>query len=351
METTTGLNKQTFAAFIAAKRKAAGMTQEELARQLYVTHTTVSKWERGLSYPDIALVPEVCRLLGITEHEFFTACDDLQHRRQKRDAKHWRRLTLIGQGTLCGGYAVALLTCFICNLAVGHRLDWFFIVLTSLLLAFSLTSLPVFLKRERAVISLSAATGSLLLLILTCGLYTGGGWLGAGFSIVAACLALPWGLYAQWRFYPKHRLELSLGILTVWTFGLLAVICLVTGGDWLLRLAFPITAFSYAFVWAVFAVARWTPVNGCIKAGLFTLLAAAAMPGGTWLATALAGPGATGITFASYFHWEGGLLHDGIDGSITGNRLTFVCLLAAALVLLIIGLAVAVSRRKRNHSA
>ena len=72
METTTGLNKQTFAAFIAAKRKAAGMTQEELARQLYVTHTTVSKWERGLSYPDIALVPEVCRLLGITEHEFFT---------------------------------------------------------------------------------------------------------------------------------------------------------------------------------------------------------------------------------------------------------------------------------------
>ena len=36
METTTGLNKQTFAAFIAAKRKAAGMTQEELARQLYV---------------------------------------------------------------------------------------------------------------------------------------------------------------------------------------------------------------------------------------------------------------------------------------------------------------------------
>lgn len=278
METTTGLNKHSFAAFIAAKRKAAGMTQEELARQLYVTHTTVSKWERG---PVLSGHRAGARGLPSAGHHGARVFHRLRRSGstagQKRDAKHWRRLTLIGQGTLCGGYAVALLTCFICNLAVGRRLDWFFIVLTSLLLAFSLTSLPVFLKRERAVISLSAATGSLLLLILTCGLYTGGDWLGVGFSVVAACLALPWGLYAQWRFYPKHRLELSLGILTVWTFGLLAVVCLVTGGDWLLRLAFPITAFSYAFVWAVFAVARWAPVNGCIKAGLFTLLAAAAL--------------------------------------------------------------------------
>lgn len=296
-------------------------------------------------------MPEVCRLLGITEHEFFTACDDLQHRQQKRDAKHWRRLTLIGQGTLCGGYAVALLTCFICNLAVGRRLDWFFIVLTSLLLAFSLTSLPVFLKRERAVISLSAATGSLLLLILTCGLYTGGDWLGVGFSVVAACLALPWGLYAQWRFYPKHRLELSLGILTVWTFGLLAVVCLVTGGDWLLRLAFPITAFSYAFVWAVFAVARWAPVNGCIKAGLFTLLAAAALPAAPGWPPRWRGRGQPASPSPPIFIGRAGCCTTASTAASPGNRLTFVCLLAAALVLLIIGLAVAVSRRKRNQSA
>ena len=72
--------KQAFAQFITQKRKEAGVTQEALAQALFVTHTTVSKWERGLSYPDIALVPEICRKLNISEHEFFTACEDLQAR-------------------------------------------------------------------------------------------------------------------------------------------------------------------------------------------------------------------------------------------------------------------------------
>ena len=46
------------------------MTQRSLSERLYVTESTVSKWERGLSYPDVSLIPEVCRVLSITEHEF-----------------------------------------------------------------------------------------------------------------------------------------------------------------------------------------------------------------------------------------------------------------------------------------
>ena len=40
-------------------------------------------------------------------------------------------------------YGIALVTCFICNLAVQHTLSWFFIVLTSELVAASLTLLPI----------------------------------------------------------------------------------------------------------------------------------------------------------------------------------------------------------------
>ncbi len=41
------MNKKEFSQFIAQKRQAAGYTQKQLAEQLYVDHSTVSKWERG----------------------------------------------------------------------------------------------------------------------------------------------------------------------------------------------------------------------------------------------------------------------------------------------------------------
>lgn len=105
----------------------------------------------------------------------------------------------------------------------------------------------------------------------------------------------------------------------MWTFGLLAVICLVTGGDWLLRLAFPITAFSYAFVWAVFAVAGGLRLNGLQQSGLFTLLAAVAHAGRHLAGHRAWRGGGDRHHLCLLFPWEGGLLHDGIDGSITGN--------------------------------
>ncbi len=41
-------DKKNFGKYIAKKRKAVGLTQEELANRLYVIPTTVSKWERGI---------------------------------------------------------------------------------------------------------------------------------------------------------------------------------------------------------------------------------------------------------------------------------------------------------------
>ena len=51
-----------------------GMTQAQLADKLGVTDKAVSKWERGLSYPDIELIPRLCEILGVTVDDLLGEC-------------------------------------------------------------------------------------------------------------------------------------------------------------------------------------------------------------------------------------------------------------------------------------
>ena len=93
-------------------------------------------------------------------------------------------------------YGIALLTCFICNLAVSHSLSWFFIVFCSVALAFSVTNLPLLLPGHKLLGSAFAVTVFLYLLLYVCNLYTGGGWFVryavpiASFSVAFAWLML-----------------------------------------------------------------------------------------------------------------------------------------------------------------
>ena len=48
---------------IKEKRLALGYTQEQLAKFLNLTTPAVNKWERGISYPDITILPALARIL------------------------------------------------------------------------------------------------------------------------------------------------------------------------------------------------------------------------------------------------------------------------------------------------
>lgn len=63
------IDKAQFGAFVAAQRKKKGYTQKELAQRLYVSDKAVSKWERGLSTPDISLLIPLADCLGVTVTE------------------------------------------------------------------------------------------------------------------------------------------------------------------------------------------------------------------------------------------------------------------------------------------
>ncbi len=61
---------KTIGSFRAALRKANGMTQEDVAQRVFVSNKTVSKWERNESSPDLALIPVLAELFGVT-------CDEI----------------------------------------------------------------------------------------------------------------------------------------------------------------------------------------------------------------------------------------------------------------------------------
>ena len=63
------IDKEKFGAFVAQLRKEKGITQKELAQKVYVSDKAVSKWERGLSMPDITLLIPLAQALGITVTE------------------------------------------------------------------------------------------------------------------------------------------------------------------------------------------------------------------------------------------------------------------------------------------
>ena len=54
-------------------RKEKGWTQKNIADELGITDKAVSKWERNLALPDIATIPKLAELLGVSVEELMQA--------------------------------------------------------------------------------------------------------------------------------------------------------------------------------------------------------------------------------------------------------------------------------------
>ena len=62
---------------IAERRKQLNMTQKELAQKLHVSAQAVSKWERGLSFPDVSLLEPLAQQLDLTVSEVLSGSRDV----------------------------------------------------------------------------------------------------------------------------------------------------------------------------------------------------------------------------------------------------------------------------------
>lgn len=58
-------NNISIGSLISSRRKEKNMTQNDLALKLNVTDKAVSKWERDICFPDVALLPEIAEILDL----------------------------------------------------------------------------------------------------------------------------------------------------------------------------------------------------------------------------------------------------------------------------------------------
>ena len=72
------MNQAAIGQYIAGKRTAQGMTQEQLAQKIGVSQKSLMRWETGKRLPDADAVEALCAALGITLPELLNGKDSPQ---------------------------------------------------------------------------------------------------------------------------------------------------------------------------------------------------------------------------------------------------------------------------------
>lgn len=229
------MKQTTMGRLIASRRKELGMTQKELARQLHISDKAVSKWERGVSCPDISLLTAIAEILGITVAGLLNGSADAPiEDRQPKDTQQapipapvmpptekpasekTPRLRTVCSFFLSLLLLIGIITCAVCDLAISGRFSWSLFPITSILFT-GLSLFPV-MKWGLRGIGRSLAAVSLLIfpflsvlsrLILNAPLL----WpIGLGTSLLS--LLFLWGVFLLFRgLYRRRWLAASLSSL------------------------------------------------------------------------------------------------------------------------------------------
>lgn len=82
---------------LQALRKEKGITQEELAKELYVSRTAVSKWELGRGYPNLQSLKDIAKFFNLTIDQLLSGSELLTAAEQEdKRKKNGYRSVLFG---------------------------------------------------------------------------------------------------------------------------------------------------------------------------------------------------------------------------------------------------------------
>ncbi len=190
--------------------------------------------------------------------------------------KERRRSTTIGLAT-AGVLMIPVIVCLICNLAIGHALDWFFIVLTSLLVVASITVLPLLAYEKKVFWTILGFTGSLVLLLLVTCIYSRGDWFFIATIPVIFGLSIVFMPYLIYQIKLPDILKNQKGLLvmtwdTLWLYAIIIVCGLHSTSERYWSIALSITTFCVLLPWAIFLCIRYSKAHPMIKAGVVTMI-------------------------------------------------------------------------------
>lgn len=172
---------------------------------------------------------------------------------------------------------IPVIVCLICNLAIGNGLDWFFIVLTSLLIVASVTVIPMTVQKNPILWTMAGFTCSLLLLLMTCCIYTDGDWFFIASIPVIFGLSVIFMPYIIRHIPLPETLQNKKALITMmwdtlWLYILIFECGLYTSYKPYWKNALLITTFSLILPWIIFLIIRYTKIHPVTQAGICTII-------------------------------------------------------------------------------
>ena len=104
-------------------RKAAGLTQVQLAQKLGYSDKSVSKWEREEGVPDIYILKEIADLYGVTVNDLISENHKENRKEKIKKILSGRNKTLISLLAACAVWAIAVIIYVILDLVSPNTME------------------------------------------------------------------------------------------------------------------------------------------------------------------------------------------------------------------------------------
>jgi hypothetical protein len=163
-------------------------------------------------------------------------------------------------------YAIALLACFIVDVAINRSLTWFFVVLSGVMLAYCITNVPVLVKRRRIITSAFCTSIMVYVVLYACNWFVGGDWLYTfAFPVATLSLAFGWVIILALL----SRIHWMFKLATVLIVAGIANITVNPWIDYLLHESWNISGYIGFNLWTLEQVGRIITFICCIGFAIF----------------------------------------------------------------------------------